>query len=262
MRWLLAGAIALTGCIEDRVSADEPEDVDDVGVLDARPKLDGAVDGAPPRDAAPRDSGRRDGGPRDAGRDSAPLPDGGPSGRCDQPDPGACEAAGCQWSDLAGCQQGRSCRLGQRDCEGSAACFWGPQPVSEVIGCWPAPGSTCGGWRPVDCEALEACVIIDRTCIDGIDAPCDQVAVGDCWRAPDCVSQLAEACTDQPKQQEPPPEADAGPPPEPDTSPDPLPEPEAPPPECSGSDDCDNGDWCRSERCISCDVPERCVDRP
>lgn len=253
MRVAVILGLALTGCIEDPSPSGDPDETADARTLDAQ--LDGglrrdrSVGDARPADARPADASLSD-----AARDSAPVIDRGPLD-CDQPDPGACDAAGCRWSDLAGCEEPRDCGFNQADCDAASACTWGPRPDTGEIACRPAAGSTCSGWLPDDCRAIEACLVLQGTCIPAIDAPCDQVAPRDCWRSAHCVEEYAAECGAQPKQQEPPRlEPDAGlPDPEPGAEPEPA-------PECFGPGECGDGEWCRREACVSCDLPERCAD--
>ena len=235
MRGPLICALALFGCIEDRAASDDPGD---------------PVDGGRIADRGPR----ADRGPFDAGpiRDAAPVIDAGPPPNCDQPDPGSCEVANCAWSDFVGCYMPRGCPFDEATCGTVEGCEWGPDPIGEALGCWPAEGSTCDGWRQSDCRRLVRCLVVQGACVPAIDAPCDQIAPTNCWRSASCVSEFDPDCADQPKQQEPPREADAGP----------QPEPEAPPPECFGPGECADGDWCRNAFCVSCEVPVRCVDQP
>ena len=217
-------------------------------------------------DDGPPDTGWVDGG-FDVEVDGAPVirpphpepPPPEPQPRCDQPDPGSCEALGCHWG-ATGCVDldSRACwTLEPLDCAAHDRCNF------DGEACVPAVDD-CDLRHPMDCEADGACYQEGGRCAPLPEGPCETLRQAACGAAWDCRPARIEGCPAMcaassgqgfyPEEQK---QADVGASASPDAGPD-------EPPGCETADECWAGAACHAGECRDC-CPEPwigCEDDP
>ncbi len=237
----------LFGCVVESAVTDDAEPVDaglDWGPIDGAPVID------PPPPPDPVD-------PVDPPPPDPPPPDPTP---CDQPEPGACEAAGCSWGE-AGCVDlaSRPCyEVVELDCVAHDRCNW------DGMECLPAVDD-CDLRHPNDCAREGRCFADRGRCLEIPGGPCEGLRrMESCEAAWDCRPVIIEGCTGRcggaegqgfsPDRIAAAPDAGAGPNQEPDAGISAALDasPAEPPPQCYEAEDCVDGQGCLNGACRNC----------